>query len=550
MATQKINVRGASTGLSIADDQISGNLTIGSNTSRSGYIVLGNENSGAFTNVQGGNVRIKADNDIIALSNTKNVSLQAPNGEAKLDGGTIALVASSGGDITAGSTQTSGSIYLGNNINRTTGDIVIGAYGSGVESDTVLFAGGDVWIDGATNNKIGSTGGAPVTIDGSNIDVEGNFVNIKAIGTGPVAERDVVVSSASGEIQLDAVRLQIGNDASLTQNINIGVDPTMTGEIVIGNLSGINQTRVQSGDARLFLSSRAESLLQGNFVRVQAIGTGVAGESKDITLDSINGKVDIKGKDDVTIESTSGTTYLGATTTNHIVKIGEGCTTQGVAIGGNMTSGGVFIGGSSQLNTGKIQLGGALNDAELNARVGRVYMEALNGDVSINASSKVEVLAGSGGLDLQSVGNLTIEGDFCKRNYESGNASLVGASGSIPRVSGTYIITEWGPFVHVDVNFVWNQQALGDASGALKFVFENGELPAKHLSSGIGQAVLTSRQGIKTTAITPYAAIFSNHDYIQLRKEGGIQVTVTDLITNVGIAKIAFSLMYVKQSSG
>lgn len=367
MASQTVNGLGGANNLSIASNvttgtvnlgggQTSGTLNIGTNTGRTGSLLIGNAASS-------GNIEVDAGTSSIVFRGGGGITMDDTVSFDTHEGSTVGAPVRLADNTTTGNmqvfnSQTSGTMQLCISAART-GQIQIGNDSS--SGDVFLRAGsGQLILNGSGNINIGST----------------------------LSTQDMTLFSGqtSGTMQCAAAG-------------------TRTGPINIGNLNSSGDINIDAGSGALNLDG-ASGIVCGDTITTNGTITGPdAGTNCNYFTTTTTGNVNVAP------DVTSGTIAIGTNTTR------SGLITLGTLAGGSVggvqifaNSGGINISSNSGtvlLNTtsGAIQIGENQTSGTMRlwANTGRsstivVGNGASTGDINIDAGSGTLNLNGSGGI--------------------------------------------------------------------------------------------------------------------------------------------------------
>ncbi len=365
------------------DDKATGQ---GSLTLHGARVLLGD---GTYVTRGFGNVRIEADNEIIAQGTTGNLgvdgafTLSAPriSGAPKADviitagdgGGNYFPISIDAGVSSAPSTApglgarlslTGASIAQGGYIYLPSGDVTLTA--KGPLGDVVLESGSQIRVDGSTvafggTNVYAPGGDVTLSSDNHNVDIQaGATINV-AGGTDGGAGGSLTVNATQGSVQLDG---QINgtaragyNGASVTLDTT-GYNVTQPDGSVRSDFSALNSVLAGAG----FTDSLSLRQRRGDIV----VGANDTVTARNINLSADNGAVDVSGTLDasgtkggnVTLSAHNDVSLQGATIDAHATGTGQ----DGGRVALNSSASGILIdagttikvaGGGIDPNTGE-----------------------------------------------------------------------------------------------------------------------------------------------------------------------------------------------------
>lgn len=293
LTTVDIEPSSASTALDIAGTQVSGALTIGNDTARTGAINIGTGTTGT-----GKTITING----LASANTTTIN-----------GGIISILGSGGQTTSISNTgilslQNGSSSAMNIGSSKTGGNIDIGMSGATASSTTINIGVGTA-MTGTINIGTGNiTSDLPIII--------GNQSG--AFGSVNIGTRDITVgrtNTVNNTIQTSSGgTLNLKATASSSGTINMGTGMT-SGDIKIGRTDATASTAI--------ISIATGSNQTG------AIDIGTGGSSKDITIGSVS--------------STGSSTFLRGKTVAINAKVDDGTLNLGQA----MTGGSIVLGGTT-----------------------------------------------------------------------------------------------------------------------------------------------------------------------------------------------------------
>jgi hypothetical protein len=390
---------------------MSGDLTIGGDiTKTTGLLII----SSTDNNVQVEDVIFNGQN----IANIDNINMDGNltnSNNILLDKASDSnITKSGGGDL---------------NITNSVGDVNIELVNFGGQNisnvDNINMSGNltnsnDILLDKASDSNITKSGGGDLNITNSvgNVTIEDVVFANRAVSN--ITTLGVNSLTSSGDVSIGGILDMYEDSIRFTDTVNQSITKTGgdlsiisdDGNVVVEdftfnakNISTVGSMEISAtSGGSLFLSAPVNVVLGATATTEYDISLTKAGDqsinksnSGDLIVSSV-GEVNVfasgnvSGARDVIIEArgADATTYLGATTVDTFVRIGNGLVNSNLVIGTNQNSGTINIGSASN-RTGHIQIGGPLSNFDFNTRAGTMNLQTLSGNLDISSSANINI---------------------------------------------------------------------------------------------------------------------------------------------------------------